>query len=126
MIDNVFYLNPPTEIKPFHLNDSVAIFKQFRESAPEGVWPKGSQSLQGLYVMDPEGNFLSGGFSYQSKHTARRVLDKGLKEWTNIVEGKSDPIPAEPMPVVDGRPESDYYTKLQVTYRDLPLSLIHI
>ena len=120
MIDNVFYLQPPSYLKPFNQTDSAKFFNRFVESTPSGIWPDDTKTFQGLYILKPDGDFLSGGFSYQSKHNARRIIDQGWSQWSKLNEDLSDPVPSELIPVVGGLSVSDRYAKCQVTYRDLP------
>jgi hypothetical protein len=107
-------------------------FKEYTAKASfELRW--GATTKQGVYVMTPEGGYLSGHFGRHDKATTLATLRKGLQKWNETVATKGlKPKPVPPRPAnrtwdtegvalnAGGDAGSKSALILQVTIRDLP------
>jgi hypothetical protein len=122
--DEAFFLDPPRHFQEDWLPDreSTRLFRKFKGNAPPGLIPRGS-TVQGVYCMTAEGDFLSGQFARASRDRAGRVLEEGWERWSRLARERGyqpRPVPETPLVSVPGRPLPPGGMKLEVAVRDLP------
>ena len=122
--DEAFFLDPPRHFQDDWLpnRESTLLFRKFKGKAPAGLFP-GSPTVQGVYCMTAEGDFLSGYFAAAPRDRARRVIEEGWARWSRVAEERgyrSRPVPKVPIDSVPGQPAPAGGLKLEVVVRDLP------
>jgi hypothetical protein len=120
--DEAFFLGPPSHFKEDWLpnRESTRLFQAFKRNAPAGVIPAGP-TVQGVYCMSAEGDFLSGCFACASRDRARHTLDEGWRRWQQLANTRgyqTKPVPQTPLDYTLGKTLSGI--RLEVAVRDLP------
>ena len=122
--DEAFFLDPPRHFQDDWLPDkqSTRLFRKFKGNAPGGLFP-GGPTVQGVYCMTVDGDFLSGYFAAAPRDRARRVIEEGWERWSRLAKERgyrSRPIPRTPLDSVPGQSAPAGGLKLEVAVRDLP------
>ena len=60
------------------------LFKKYRADAPPGVVPVGGSTVQGVYCMTADGEYLSGYFAWAFKDRAQDVLENGWQRFQTM------------------------------------------
>ena len=103
---------------------STRLFQTFKKNAPAGLLPDGP-TVQGMYCMTADGDYLSGYFARASRDKAKRAIEDGWTRWERISKDRgyrSKPVPQDPLDHTLGKPVSPGGLKLEVAVRDLPRS----
>jgi len=98
------------------------LFQKFMRTVPAGVIPSGP-TVQGVYCMTPDGDFLSGYFAWAFKDKALGVIRNGWNRFEQLARQKNwrpKPVPRDTIDFALGKPTSPGGLKLQATVRDLP------
>ena len=122
--DEAFFLGPPRHIKEEWLPDraSTRLFQALKKNAPAGVIPDGP-TVQGVYCMTADGDYLSGYFARASRDKAKRVIEDGWARWEQIARERGyrpKPVPRDPLDFSPGKPVPAGGLRLEVAVRDLP------
>jgi hypothetical protein len=122
--DEAFFLDPPRHFQEDWLpnRQSTVLFRKFKGNAPAGLFPAGP-TVQGVYCMTAEGDFLSGYFAAAPRDRARRVIEEGWERWSRLAKERgyrAGAIPRTPLDPVPGQPAPEGGLKLEVAVRDLP------
>ncbi|MGI9244921.1 MAG: hypothetical protein ACR2RV_29225, partial [Verrucomicrobiales bacterium] len=84
VIEETFFLYPPSWLKDPPDPAATKLFKTYASNAPRGVLPQDSSTYQGLYTMLADGTYLSGKFARQTNNIARDALEQGLANFEKI------------------------------------------
>ena len=122
--EEAFFLDPPRHFQDDWLPDrqSTLLFRKFKGNAPAGLFP-GGPTVQGVYCMTAEGDFLSGYFASAPRDRARRIIEEGWQRWSRLAKERghrSRPVPKTPIDSVPGQSAAAGGFKLEVAVRDLP------
>lgn len=124
--DEAFLLGPPKWLKSEWLppadRKSMQLFQTFKRNAPAGVLPN-SRTVQGVYCMTADGEFLSGFFAWAFRDRAERVIQQGWRNFEALAKKrgwKPQPVPATPLNFTGDKPVPQGGVKLEVAVRDLP------
>jgi hypothetical protein len=122
--DEAFFLGPPSHFKEDWLpnRESTRLFRSFKQQAPAGLFPNGP-TVQGVYCMSAQGDFLSGCFACASRDRARHTLDEGWRRWEQLAQTRgyqSKPVPRTRLDYTLGKPPAPGGIKLEAAVRDLP------
>ena len=120
-------LGPPSWLQRSWLepNDRAGLdlFKKYRASAPSGVVPVGGSTVQGVYCMTADGEYLSGYFAWAFRDRAMSVIDSGWRRFEILARARGwqpQPVPNDPLPQTLGKPVERGGMKLEAAIRDLP------
>ena len=109
-------------LKP-HDRASTALFKKYRSSALRGVVPVGGTTVQGVYCMTADGEYLSGFFAWAFPKRAKRTIQAGWDRFERLAKTRSWKMQAVPTTKLDftgGKSVARGRLKLEVAVRDLP------
>ena len=120
-------LGPPAWLQRSWLepNDQAGLdlFKKYRASAPRGVVPVGGTTVQGVYCMTADGDYLSGYFAWAFKDRAQSVIASGwnrFQELARVRDWNPRPVPTDRLVQTLGKPVPPGGMKLEAAIRDLP------
>lgn len=95
------------------------MFQQFMKTAPSRTWPRpGTQ--QGIYVMTPDGKYVTGKFVAVTKSVVVDIINDGWSRWSQQNKKFSHPVPTNHIRPVIGSEDDKTNLKIRVAYRDLP------
>jgi hypothetical protein len=122
--DEAFFLGPPAHFKEEWLPDreSTRLFQTYKRNAPPGVIPDGP-TVQGVYCMTADGDYLSGHFARVSREAAVSILGEGWQRWERLARQRgyqSKPVPQTALDPALGKPLPPGGLKLEAAVRDLP------
>jgi hypothetical protein len=120
--DEAFFLGPPPHFKDDWLPNraSTSLFQTFKRNAPAGVIP-GGPTVQGVYCMSAEGDYLSGCFACASRERAGHAIEEGWRRWQQLAKTRgyqAKAVPQTPLDYTLGKSANGI--KLEVAVRDLP------
>ena len=98
------------------------LFQTFKRNAPGGIIPNGP-TVQGVYCMTPDGDYLSGYFAWAFKNRALGVIENGWSQFERIASQRGwspQPVPTNSLNHTLGKPVESGGLKLEVAVRDLP------
>ena len=101
---------------------STRLFQAFKRNAPAGVIADGP-TVQGVYCMSAEGDFLSGCFACANLDRAKHTLEEGWRRWEQLAKTRNyqaKPVPRTPLDHTLGKPPAPGCLRLEVAVRDLP------
>lgn len=120
-------LGPPPWLKTNWLepNDraGLELFKTCRRNAPPGVIPANGSTVQGVYCITAEGDFLSGYFAWAFRDRAKGIIEQGWDRFEQLARRRNwdpQPVPTNRLDNTLGRPVARGGMKLEVAVRDLP------
>jgi hypothetical protein len=120
-------LGPPAWLNPAGLerNDraGLQLFKTCRQNAPPGIIPANGTTVQGVYCITAEGDFLSGYFAWAFRARAKGVIEQGWDRFEQLARQRNwepQPVPKNRLDNTMGKPVAPGGMKLEVAVRDLP------
>lgn len=120
-------LGPPTWLNRDWLepNDRAGLdlFKKYRANAPTGIVPAGGSTVQGVYCMTADGEYLSGYFAWAFKDRAKSVIERGWRQFQTMARDRGwnpQPVPKNRLVQTLGRQIEHGGMKLEAAIRDLP------
>ena len=119
--DESWALDPPSWATPPN-PVSTKLFRNYRSQASH-IIPKNGSTVQGVYCMTPDGDFLSGEFACSKNDSARRVIEEGWRKFQALAERRGyaqKPVPTNRLGHQQGEPAPPGGLKLEVAVRDLP------
>jgi hypothetical protein len=102
--------------------DSTRLFQAFKRNAPASVFPNGP-TVQGVYCMSGDGDFLSGCFACASRDRAKRTIEDGWERWEQLVKTRgyqAKPVPQTPLDHTLAKSATKGHLNLEGAVRDLP------
>ena len=79
---------------------AARFFKSYGLNCPPALWSSGATTKQGLYLMTPDADHLSGHFGRHDKDATLRVLNEALTTWRELVRDKK--YKTKPVPEPEG------------------------
>ncbi len=101
---------------------STRLFRKYRSQAAH-IIPVNGSTVQGIYCMTPDGDFLSGAFACSNNGVARRVIEEGWRKFGSMAKNRGYAMKAVPTNTLghkQGGSVPQGGLKLEVAIRDLP------
>lgn len=123
VLDEAFLLGPPNWFNPDwvppHDRESLKLFAKYRRTVPPGVIPNGP-TVQGLYFMTAEGEYLGGDFANTFLTQAKQLMNQAMGRFKQVSPGAMMPVPLTRLDNTLGKAEEPGGLKLRTVTRDLP------